>query len=116
MSPAGSSRVLQVTLPVVKAGFVVEVWCFCEFQINTDVADTSISNTIFEKATMFATIRPTLDSQGSTKLTLARANRPQDVAIFPIMVVEDADAVLGRNAIQYFWPDVLRRVKVVPRL
>ena len=116
LSSAGSSPFLQITLPVVKAGFVVEGWCFCEFTINTDAVVTSISKTIFDKVAMVATNRPTLDLHGSTKLTLARAHRPQDVAIFSIMVVENEEAVLGRNAIQYFWPDVLRNVKVVPSL
>ena len=123
-----SPQVLRVTsvqtgppLPVIKASFIVEGRYICDFEIDTDASHTMISPTVFKKAQYVAKDKPTLGPEQTMKLadgsfstskcrlthlTLARADKPKDSATFPVMVVEGPNIILGRSAIQYFWPNI----------
>ena len=105
-----SPQVLKVTsvqtgppLPVIKASFIVEGRYICDFEIDTDASHTMISPTVFKKAQYVAKDKPTLGPEQTMKLadgsfsaskcrlthlTLARADKPNDTATFPVMVVE----------------------------
>ena len=111
LTSVGMSPLLQITCPVIKAGFVLEGWLFCEFTIDFDSAVTTISKQIFNKVTMVAAHKPTIGMCGYTHMTLARINRLEDVAIFKILVVDNFEAVLGRNALQFFWPGTVESVR-----
>ena len=110
LTSVGMSPLLQITCPVIKAGFVLEGWLFCEFTIDFDSAVTTISKQIFEKVAMVAANKPTIGMFGYTNITLARIHSLEDVAIFKILVGDNFEPVLGRNALQYFWPGSVESV------
>ena len=107
LTAVGNSPFLQITCPVIKSAFVLERWLFCEFTINLDSAFTSLSKQIFDKVVMVATNKPTIGRFGYTTMKVARVHKPEDVALVTMLVVDNEEAlpaVLGRNAIKYFWP------------
>ena len=110
LTSVGMSPQITLTCPVIKAGYVLEGWLICDFTIDFDSAVTTISKEIFEKVAMVAANKPTIDMFGYTNITLARIHCLEDVAIFKILVGEDFEPVLGRNALQYFWPGSVESV------
>ena len=104
LTGVGMSPQIIYTLPVIKAEYVLDGWLICEFTIDIDSEVTTISQEIFEKLCKVASNKPSIDMFGSTNITLARLHCLEDVAIFKIEVGEDLEPVIGRNALQYFWP------------
>ena len=104
LTGVGMSPQIIYTLPVIKAEYVLDGWLICEFTIDIDSQVTTISQEIFEKLCKVASNKPSIDMFGSTNITLARLHCLEDVAIFKIEVGEDLEPVIGRNALQYFWP------------
>ena len=106
----GNSPFPQITRPVIKCAFVLERWLFCEFTINVESAFSSLSKQIFDKVVMVATNKPTIGRFGYTTMKVARVDKPEDIALVTMLVVDNEEAlpaVFGRNAIKYFWPGVL---------
>ena len=101
--------------PIIIAAMIIEGCYICNFEIDTDASHTVISPELYKKAYLLANEKPAkgmsrpmrlADGSYSSKvsfdthLSLARADKPEDIKTFEVMVLEGPSVILGRSAIK----------------